>query len=130
VTASGLRFLVDNACSPKLAQGLRNKGFDAVHVLERDAASDADSVQLDRAVAEGRVLVTADTDFGTLLAMRGAFTPSVVQFRRRMSRRADAQLEVLLAQLPALADDLRQGALVTIEDARVRIRRLPIIQPR
>ena len=125
----GLKFLVDNACSPKLAQGLRDAGFDAVHVLERNAASDPDSVHFDRAAAENRVLVTADTDFGALLALRGTSTPSVVQFRRRTSRRASAQLQLLLAQLPTVADDLRQGALVTIEDTRLRIRRLPISQP-
>ncbi len=127
--AAGLKFLVDNACSPKLAQSLSYSGFDAVHVLERNAASDPDTVHLDRAAAENRVLVTADTDFGALLALRGLSTPSVVQFRRRTSRRASAQLQILLAQLPNLADDLRQGALVTIEDTRLRIRRLPISQP-
>ncbi len=121
-----LKFLVDNACSPKLALGLRAAGFDAIHVSEIGAAADSDAAQLDRAVRQGRILQTADTDFGTLLALHGAAAPSVVQFRRRLSRRANAQLQILLAQLPTIAEDLLHGALVTIEDARLRIRRLPI----
>ncbi len=122
-----VKFLVDNACSPKLAAGLREAGYDAVHVLELNAAADSDNNHFDRAVSQGRTIITSDTDFGTLLAARGTPSPSVIQFRRRMTRRASVQLSILLAQLPALFDDLANGALVTIEDTRVRVRQLPIL---
>jgi predicted nuclease of predicted toxin-antitoxin system len=53
-----------------------------------------------------RVLLTLDTDFGTLLAHSGAELPSVVLFRGEVTRRPEGQAAVLLANLDQIADDL------------------------
>ena len=120
-----MRFLIDNALSPQLAQGLRDSRFDAVHVREygMEAAPDADI--MDRAEREQRIDVSADTDFGTLLAVPGKRTPSVILFRRSTDRRPGRQLMLLLANLAAIEESLRQGALVAFEQTRVRIRPFP-----
>ena len=73
------------------------------------------------------MIVSADTDFGTLLALRSSTKPSVILFRRE-DHRPLSQLAVLLENLSAIRPDLEQGAIVVFEDARVRIRRLPIGQ--
>jgi predicted nuclease of predicted toxin-antitoxin system len=83
-------------------------------------------VIFDRAAAEGRIVVSADTDFGALLATRTADKPSVIQFRGRGSRRPDLLARTLLTNLSALADALESGSIVTFEPARVRVRALPI----
>ena len=121
-----MRFLIDNALSPALAPLLQQAGHDAIHVRSIGLQHAEDDAIFDRAAVEGRVLVTADADFGTLLAARSSRQPSVIQFRGEGSRKPDALARTLLANLPQLLDSLESGCIVTFEPARVRVRMLPI----
>lgn len=121
-----MRFLVDNALSPRIAVGLREAGHDAIHVRDLGLAAAEDSHLLQLAAAQQRVLVSADTDFGDLLAQKASSRPSVLLFRRRSGYRPGEQLKVLLANLNSLAEALERGSVVVVEDRRVRVRQLPI----
>ena len=121
-----MKFLVDNALSPRLAELLAEAGHDAVHVRTLGLHAACDSDLFDLAAGEGRTLVSADTDFGTLLALRRETRPSVILFRGRAPRRPDRQAALLLDNLSLISAELDAGAMVTIYETRLRIRRLPV----
>lgn len=99
-----MKFLIDNALSPVLAERLVEAGHDAVHIR------------------------AADTDFGTLLATRHEQSPSFVLFRHGTARQPDDQAATLLSNLAAVEADLTSGSVVVIEPSRIRVRALPLIE--
>lgn len=120
-----MKFLIDNALSPIVAVELNAKGYDALHVREVGLAAASDPEVFEFASKEDRIVVSADTDFGLLLALRESSHPSFILFRQS-DKRPSSQVKLLLSYLPVVENDLLSGSVVVFEDARIRIRRLPI----
>jgi len=114
-----VRFLVDNALSPRLAEQLRISGHDAIHVRDIGLQAADDDVIFKHADHDNRIVVSADTDFGTLLALRQAPKPSMILFRLGSNRLPDRQASLLIANLPALEEPLSAGCVAVFEETRI-----------
>lgn len=121
-----MKFLIDNALSPIFADTLRRAGHEASHVRDYGMQADGDEEIFEFAATEERTIISADTDFGTLLALRKSAEPSVIIFRRTSNRRPEEQANLLVDCLSDIREPLEQGSVVIIEETRLRIRPLPI----
>lgn len=122
-----MRFLIDHALSPVVAERLKAAGHDATHVRDYGLQAASDDEIFAHAQREQRVLVSADTDFGTLLALRREPSPSVVLFRHGTQRQPAQQADTLLANLTGIERELTGGSIVVVEPGRLRVRELPLI---
>jgi predicted nuclease of predicted toxin-antitoxin system len=120
-----VRYLIDANLSPVVAERLRQAGHDAVHVGDLGLLAAPDEEILGRAARDERIIVSADADFGTLLALRGLSKPSFVLLRSADHLSPDQQA-LLIGNLQRVGDELVRGAIVTLGRGRVRVRQLPI----
>ena len=120
-----MRFLLDMGISPKAAAFLRDLGHEASHLHEQGLHELPDPEIFAKARDEQAVLLTHDLDFADLVAASGARLPSVVIFRLRSMRpeNVNRYLEILLEQH---GDSLREGAVVSVTERRIRLRPMPL----
>jgi len=122
------RLLLDQGLPRSAAALLTQAGWDVIHVSEigMHRADDMDILQ--RARSEGCICVTLDADFHSLLAVSGELRPSVIRIRKE-GLDATALAALLQGIWSSIEDVLDGGALVTVTERSIRIRRLPIAKP-
>jgi predicted nuclease of predicted toxin-antitoxin system len=120
-----MKLLVDMNLSPSWVPFLAEHGIEVVHWSVVGSVSAPDSEVLHYADAGGYVIFTHDLDFGAILAAREMSGPSVIQIRSQEVLPANVGGLVLRA-IQAAEAYLKQGALVTVDLTRHRIRVLPI----
>jgi predicted nuclease of predicted toxin-antitoxin system len=120
-----MRFLADMGISPRCVDFLRELGHDAIHLHEEELDRLPDSEVLAKALRETRILLTHDLDFGELVAISRSRLPSVVTFRLRDMRPFNVNRHIR-AIIEQHDEALEGGAMVTVTEGRIRVRRLPI----
>jgi predicted nuclease of predicted toxin-antitoxin system len=111
--------------SPGLAGWLRAEGHDAVHANDLSLQQAPDETILTSAMAQGRVIITADLDFPRLLATIGAAGPGLILLRGGNYSEAES-FECVRRVLMSVAPDDLPKSLVVVDRDRVRRRWLPV----
>lgn len=119
------RLLLDQGLPRSAALLLVQAGWDAIHVSEIGMSRAADMDILRQARIDARICVTLDADFHSLLAVSGEHAPSVIRIRKE-GLDAAAVATLLLSIWPGIVDALDLGAMVTVTDRSIRVRRLPV----
>ncbi|PTQ91927.1 putative nuclease of predicted toxin-antitoxin system [Nitrosomonas nitrosa] len=116
---------VDMNLSPRWVDELANACFDAVHwyVLGTYNASDSEIMAYTK--ANDYIVLTHDLDFSTILAATHGEKPSVVQIRAD-NVNPDTIGKQVIAALQQMATELADGALLTVDTSRTRVRLLPL----
>lgn len=121
-----MKLLLDANLSPEVARLLKEAGHDAIHVADIGLLTAADPEILQAAAKKERILLTADSDFGALLALGSLASPSVLLLRSADHLRPRGQAELLAANLSLISEDLEKGAIASLTRDRLRVRELPI----
>jgi predicted nuclease of predicted toxin-antitoxin system len=121
-----MKLLLDQGLPRSAASLLRAASVDSVHVGEIGMSAASDSAILAQGQAEQRVVVTLDADFHALLALSGATAPSVIRIRRE-GLKAVGLVMLLEKVIEAWGEELALGAVVTVDENRSRMRRLPLL---
>jgi len=108
------------------AKLLREAGIDTIHVSEIGYSTADDATILQRGREEERIVITFDADFHAFLALSRATTPSVIRIRIE-GLYGQKAADLIQAVLTHCTEDLKQGAVVTVQSKRIRVRRLPLL---
>ena len=120
-----MKLPVDMNLSPRWIGALADAGFEAVHWATVGARNAPDSEIMAYARSNAFVVMTHDLDFGAILAATQGEKPSVVQIRAE-DVRPEAIGNQIVNALHQMAAELDQGALLTIDTNRTRLRLLPL----
>jgi len=120
-----MKVLIDMNLSPDWCDLLVAEGWEAVHWSAAGDPGASDRVIMSWAARRGFIVLTHDLDFGSLLAVTQANSPSVVQLRAQ-DVLPDHAGPLVVDSMGAHAEILLTGALMVIDAGRLRVRILPL----
>ncbi|MBI5406874.1 MAG: DUF5615 family PIN-like protein [Nitrospirae bacterium] len=120
-----MRFLADMGISMRIVEWLRSINHDVVHLREQNLQTLPDNEIFDKAITEDRIILTFDLDFGEIIALSKGRQISVILFRLRNTTTSFV-LKRLEKVITESAELLKMGHIIIVEEARYRIRKLPI----
>ncbi|QDQ27090.1 hypothetical protein FNU76_12360 [Chitinimonas arctica] len=120
-----MKLLIDMNLSPKWVGVLAEAGLEAMHWTALGPANAPDPEIMAYAKSYDFIVVTNDLDFGTILSATQGDKPSVVQIRS-VDLNPDAIGHFVITALKQMEAELLEGALLTIDTNRTRMRLLPL----
>jgi len=120
-----MKFLLDMGLGHSTVLFLRKRGYDVVHLREQELQRLPDEQIVQKAIREERTILTHDLVFGRLMALSRGQTPSVITFRLDDMKPANVN-HYLGETLARFAEVLEQGALISVNEQIIRMRRLPV----
>jgi predicted nuclease of predicted toxin-antitoxin system len=120
-----MRFLADMGLARSTVAFLQELGHAAKHLRDEGLQQLDDERIVEKALAEQRIILTHDLDFARIVAVSQARLPSVITFRLADMRPAQVNA-FLIEALDHFAEQLEMGALVSISEQGIRVRRLPM----
>lgn len=120
-----MKLIVDMNLSPRWVGVLAGAGIEAAHWSTLGAKNAPDAEIMADASANDYVVLTHDLDFGAILATTHGEKPSVVQIRAEDVSPDVIGKQVIVA-LRQMASELEEGALLTVDPNRTRMRVLPL----
>ncbi len=121
-----MKLLLDQGLPRGAVELLNAQNFEAVHVGDIGMAGAEDQAILEFARLDERVVVTLDADFHALLARSGASEPSVIRIRIE-GLKAQSLTQIIQTVREYCHLELEQGAVATVQEDCIRVRRLPLI---
>lgn len=119
-----MRFLADMCMDVGVVSWLNSHGHDATHLRDEGLQRLPNGGVFEKAIAESRVVVTFDLDFGEIVALCRGRKVGVILFRLRNTR-TPFVIQRLASVISECADVLSGGAIVIVEESRYRIREFP-----
>ncbi len=119
-----MNLIVDMNLSPRWVSTLKLAGFSAAHWSTLGTMNAPDTEIMRYALEHDCIVLTHDLDFGAILAATHGQKPSVVQIRAE-DVSPDAIAKNVVAALRQMQTELEQGALLTVDVNRTRLRLLP-----
>lgn len=116
-----MRLVVDMNLSTDWVSALGNASIEAVHWSTIGPQEASDVAIMAWAHANGAVVLTRDLDFAAMLTRQRLASPSVIQLRIDQVR-PERHLSLVQRALSLHRHHLEHGAIVTLEDERVRVR--------
>ncbi len=120
-----MKLLIDMNLSPKWVSILKEAGLEAAHWSSIGRSNAPDYDILTYAKSNGYVVFTHDLDFGTILAATKADCPSVIQVRTQ-NVTPEHLGSLVVSALHQFEKHLEEGAIVTIDQKKLRARILPL----
>lgn len=119
-----MKFLIDQALSPKLAEWLAANGNEARHVRDLHMSRATDQERFERASQEGEVIVTADLDFARIISLSGLDRPGIILFRG--GSLSEAMQEMMATVLANVSQDVIARSAIVVTHSGIRVAPLPI----